>query len=229
PGAPRRAIMSLPMSSHSDAEPLEPLRIEGGSVGTVRAALSGWWREIFILTGLNLLWTITLFTVIALPPATAAIFFVARRVLEGDPFVGWETFAQPIRRYWAAAWRWGIVFFLVAGVAATNLWLYQDALGTIWDFLRWVWATILVVWVSLNLFFWPLWFAEEPAQRTLRATWRNCVAFLAANPLPALFVTIIVLLLGTLSFLTGIPLGILFMVWTALLATATLAAYLPRL
>lgn len=212
----------------SDAGALLPLRIKRGIFGALRAALGGWWREVFVLTGLNLLWTLAAFSIVALPPATAAMFYVARQVLANDSFINWQTFWQPFRRYSWAAWRWGLVFFALAGVAAGNLWFYRDAPGTVWTILRWVWATLLVVWVILNLFFWPFWFAEDEAHRTLRTTWRNALAFVTANPFPALFVAVIVFLLGTASFLFGVPLGVLFMSWTALLATATLAAYLPR-
>ncbi|MBA2338107.1 MAG: DUF624 domain-containing protein [Acidimicrobiia bacterium] len=196
--------------------------------GALRAALAGWWREIFVLTGLNLLWTLAAFSIVALPPATAAMFYVARQVLANDFFTSWHTFWQPFRRYWWAAWRWGFVFFALAGIATANLWIYRDFVGPVWTILRWVWATFLIAWVILNLFFWPLWFVEEEAHRTLRATWRNALAFVAANPLPALVVTLVVVLLGAASLLFGVPLGVLFMSWTALLATATLAAYLPR-
>lgn len=206
---------------------LRPLRIEGGVFAALRAALGGWWREIFLLTGLNLLWTLAAFSIVALPPATAAMFYVARQVLAND-LVNWQTFWQPFRRYWLAAWRWGLLFFPLAGVAAWNLWFYRDVPGSMWTILRWVWATLLVVWVILNLFFWAFWFAEDEEYRTLRTTWRNTLSFLSANPFPALFVTVIVFILGTASFLFGIPLGVLFMSWTALLANATLAAYLPK-
>ncbi|MDQ4076044.1 MAG: DUF624 domain-containing protein [Chloroflexota bacterium] len=216
------------MTKNLDTEPLRPLRVEGGFLGAMRAALEGWWREIFILTGLNLLWTVAFFSIVMMPPATAAMFYTARRVLQRDPFVGWGTFAQPIRRHWRAAWGWGLLFFLIAGVAGANLWLYRDALGTLWTLLRWLWATILVVWLTLNLFFWPLWFAEAAEYRTVRTTFRNSVAFLSANPFAALFATIAILLFATVSTLTGVLLGTLFMAWTALFATAILAAYLPR-
>lgn len=220
-----RAEMPIPMS---EAQALRPLRINGGMFGALRASLRGWWREIFVLTGLNLFWTLAAFSIVALPPATVAMFYVARQVLANDYFINWQTFWQPFRRYWLAAWGWGLVFFALAGVAAANLWFYRDAPGAVLTILRWVWATFLVVWVILNLFFWPFWFAEDEAHRTLRTTWRNTLSFLSANPLPALFVTLIVFLLGTASFFFGVPLGVLFMSWTALLATATLAAYLPR-
>lgn len=212
----------------SDEGALRPLRIKGGIFGALRATLGGWWREVFVLTGFNLLWAIATFSIVALPPATAAMFYVARQVLANDSFINWQTFWQPFRRYSLAAWRWGLVFFALAGVAAGNLWFYRDGPGPVWTILRWVWAILLVVWVILNLFFWPFWFAEDEAHRALRTTWRNALTFVLANTFPALFVTVIVFLLGTASFLFGVPLGVLFMSWTALLATATLAAYLPR-
>ena len=211
----------------SEVGALSPVRIKGGLFGASRAALRAWWREVLVLTGLNLVWTLAAFSIVALPPATAAMFYVARQVLANDGFINWQSFWHPFRRYWRAAWGWSLVFVGIGGVAAANLWTYRDAPGTLWTILRWVWATLLVVWVVLNLFFWPFWFAEDEAHRTLRTTWRNTLVFLSAHPLPALFVTVIVLVLGFVSFLYGVPLGVLFMTWTALLATATLAAYLP--
>lgn len=211
-----------------DSLSLSPaLRIKGGFLGALSAAFRGWWREIFWLTSANMLWTLALFTIIALPPATAAIFYMARQVLREDYFVGWQTFWQPFRRYWQAAWRWGAIFLLVVVLLVSNLWFYQGSTGIVWRLLRWGWATILVLWLMLNLFFWPLWFVQEESYRTLRITWRNSLVFMSTNPLPLLFLTPIIFLLTTISFLFGIPLGIIFIAWTALLTTATLAAYLP--
>jgi uncharacterized membrane protein YesL len=210
-----------------EGDTLDPLRIRGGIFGAIRAALGGWWREIFLLTGLNLVWVLAFFTVIALPPATVAIFFVARQVLTGDYLIGWQTFWQPFRRYFIASWTWALIFFVIAGVAMANIWSYLDAPGALWTVMRFLWVTMLLIWVTMNLFFWPFWFAQEPEYRTLRATWRNTFTFLVANPAAALLSTLLVLLLSAASFLTGVPLGTLFMVWTALLATAMLAAHLP--
>lgn len=212
--------------TEAEGEALYPLRIRGGFLGAVGAALGGWWREIYLFTALNLLWTAALFSLVALPPATAAVFYVARQVLAKD-YVDWRTFVEAIRRYFVPAWRWGLLFLVIGGVLAVNLWVYQDSAGRLLMWLRWTWAALLVFWAALNLFFWPFWFAQEASHRTVRVTLRNCLTFLRVNPLPSLLSTIVLLLLGTLSVLTGVFLGTVFMVWTALLATAVLAAYLP--
>jgi uncharacterized membrane protein YesL len=210
-----------------DGESLDPLRIRGGIFGAIRAALGGWWREIFLLTGLNLVWVLAFFTIIALPPATVAIFYVSRQVLTGDYLISWQTFWQPFRKHLVVSWMWGLVFFVVAAVAMANIWTYLEAPGALWTILRFLWVTMLLIWLAMNLFFWPFWFAQEPEYRTLRTTWGNTFTFLIANPGAALLSTLLVLLLGAASFLTGVLLGTLFMGWTALLATAMLAAHLP--
>ena len=206
---------------------LRPLRLPGGTWGAIRAALSGWWDKLALLTGLNILWAVALFTVVAAPPVTAALFYVARRVLEGDPFVGWESFTAALRATIGPAWRWALALVAAAAITLLNLWFYRDAPGLLWAALRGAWAMILLLWGTVNLFFWPIWFAQEPPYRTLRMTWRNALAFVALKPLPSLLAFFLTLLLATVAGLTGFLLGALFMVWTALLATATLAAQLP--
>jgi hypothetical protein len=93
-----------------------------------------------------------------------------------------------------------------------------------------VWFIVLLAWTMVNLFFWPFWFAQEPPHRTLRTTWRNSLTFVVANPIPVILVVLTGLFVYTmvpralfivLFFLTLIT-------WTALFATAMVAAYLPR-
>ncbi|MCB0076003.1 MAG: hypothetical protein KDD73_01190 [Anaerolineales bacterium] len=210
-----------------EAQSVRPLRLPDGVRGALQAAVEGWWREIFVLTALNIVWAITLFTVVLAPISTAALIFVARRVLQRDPFVGWAMFLAAARRNAWPALRWGIVVMLIGGVTAANLWLYREAAGPSWAILRWIWTTIGVVWAALNLFFWPFWFAQEEGFRSLRTTWQNCFAFLLQNPAAAFLTMLLILALGIGSVLTGVLLGVLFMAATALITTAMVAAHLP--
>ena len=218
------------MTTTTDEEPSPvPLRVQGGFGGALRTTLRGWWEERYVLIFLNILWTMALVTVVALPPFTAALFAVAREAIQGQ-YVEWHSFSRPFRRYFKVAWAWGAAFFPIVAIALANLWLYRGAMGALWTALRWVWFIVLLAWTMVNLFFWPFWFAQEPMHRTLRTTWRNSLTFVVANPIPVILAVLTGLFVYTmvpralfivLFFLTLIT-------WTALFATAVVAAYLPQ-
>jgi hypothetical protein len=64
------------------------------------------------------------------------------------------------------------------GVAAFNLLAYAEAAG-VWNALRMVWVVALVLWGSLNLFYWPFWLAQD--DKSMWNTYANCGRFFAAE------------------------------------------------
>lgn len=223
--------MASPGSSRAVALPSDdaptPLRLRGGTVGALAATVGALWENLLPLFLFNLLWSVAALTVVALPPATAALFAVARAALQQRP-VTWETFRTVFRRDLAASWRWALAVGGVVGVAALNLWLYRGADGALWSVLRVVWALVLAGGALLNLFFWPFWHEQAPQARTLRVTWRNNLTFLLARPLPVLAGLGIVLLALALTPVASFALPAVLPAALALALTALLAAHLPE-
>lgn len=174
-----------------------------------------WWDQWFILTLLNIGWFVAQLLLVTGPPATAVLYTMTRRTVDGDFWDQREVWAAFRRLFWPA-WRWGVLNAVVIGVAAFNLLAYDPAAGGVWRLLRAVWIGGLVVWGSLNLFYWPFWLAQ--ADKSMRTTYANCGRFLLLHVWPAPLLVAFCAALTVASVLTTLPFTLALMVWLALLA-----------
>ena len=173
-----------------------------------------WWREFFVLTFFNLAWLALQIPIVSGPPATAAIYLIARRVADDELIelrYGWEA----LRRMFLPAWKWGALNALIAAAVVGNFWFYQNAVGWVWIALRLVWGTIALGWFAVNLFYWPFWLAQE--NRSLRTALRNATLFLMKEPGLGLTLVLISAIIIGASILLTLPLAALMMTWLALI------------
>lgn len=173
-----------------------------------------WWCEFMLLIFFNLLWLALQIPIVTGPPATAAMYAIARRLADGE-FIEPRHGLEALRRMFAPAWVWGAINLLIVGVLVGNFWLYQSATGWLWTGLRLVWGVIALGWFAVNLFYWPFWLAQE--QHSLQLTFRNSFLFLAKRPGLALTLMLISALLIVVSVLTTLPLAAALMAWLALI------------
>lgn len=184
---------------------IRPFRIIGRS-------LRIWWDQWFILTILHIGWLVAQLLVVTGPPATAVLYAMTRRTVDGDFWDQRDVWAAFRRLFWPA-WRWAGLNGVLIGVAAFNLLVYEGE-GA-WRLLRGVWLAALVVWVSLNLFYWPFWLAQ--ADKSIRTTYANCGRFLLLNVWQGPLLVAFCALLTAVSVLTTLPFSLALMVWLALL------------
>lgn len=172
-----------------------------------------WWEQWFILTILNIGWFLAQMLVITGPPATAVLYAMTRRTVDGDFWDQRDVWGAFRRLFWPA-WRWGVVNAVVIGLAAFNLLAYESE--GVWRLLRVVWIGGLVVWGSLNLFYWPFWLAQ--ADKSMRTTYANCGRFLLLNVWQGPLLVLVCVALAVVSVVTTLPFTLALMVWLALLA-----------
>ena len=180
----------------------------------VGQALRVWWSDFLLLIFFNLAWLALQIPIVTGPPATAAMYAIARRLADGEliePRHGLEA----LRRMFGPGWVWGAINLLIVGVVVGNFWLYQSATGWLWAGARLVWGVIGLGWFAVNLFYWPFWLAQE--QHSLPVTFRNSFLFLAKRPGLALTLVVISVILIVVSVLTTLPLAAALMAWLALI------------
>jgi hypothetical protein len=173
-----------------------------------------WWQEFVLLIFFNLIWLALQIPIVTGPPATAAMYVIARQLADGEliePRHGLDA----LRRMFAPAWIWGFLNLLIVGTVVGNFWFYQSATGWLWIGLRLVWGVIALGWFAINLFYWPFWLAQE--QHSLQLTFRNSFLFLAKQPGLALTLMLMSALLIVVSVLTTLPLAAALMAWLALI------------
>jgi uncharacterized membrane protein YesL len=196
------------------------------AISIVGQAFRLWWSEFLLLIFFNLAWLALQIPIITGPPATAAMYAIARHVANGE-FLEPRHGLDALRQMFAPAWVWGAVNLLIVGVLVGNFWLYQSATGWLWTCLRLVWGVIALGWFSVNLFYWPFWLAQE--QRSLRLTLRNSFLFLAKRPGLGLTLMLISSILIAVSVITTLPLAAALMAWLSLIGVlAVQEALSPR-
>jgi hypothetical protein len=173
-----------------------------------------WWGEFMLLIFFNLIWLVLQIPIVTGPPATAAMYVIARQLADGE-FIEPRHGLQALRRMFAPAWVWGAINLMIVGVLIGNFWFYESATGWLWTGLRLLWGIIAVGWFAVNLFYWPFWLAQE--QRSPQLTFRNSFLFLAKQPGLALTLVLISAFLSVLSVLTTLPFAAALMTWLALI------------
>jgi hypothetical protein len=198
---------------------MSPLRIWARAIGL-------WWRELIVWTIFNVVWFALQIPIVTGPPATAAMFVIARRVAAGE-YVDFRDGVRALREMFIPAWKWGAITLILIVVIGGNLWFYQTDHGLPWDLLRIVWITIGLVWFTASLFFWPFWLAQ--ADRRVSVTLRNVALFIAQRPGLALILVLSSLVVATASTLVTLPLVVALMSWLSLLGTVAVNDELHRI
>jgi hypothetical protein len=183
------------------------------ALSLIGQALRLWWREFPLMVFFNLTWLALQVPIVTGPPATAALYVIARRLAEGELIEvrhGW----QALRQVFGPAWIWAGINLLMVSVLAGNFWMYQGSTGWAWTGARLVWGFVALAWFAGNLFYWPFWLAQE--KRSALLTYRNCFLFLARQPGFALTLVFACALLTVFSVLTTLPFAAVLISWLAL-------------
>ena len=182
----------------------------------IKRAIALWWREVILLSFFNVVWFVLQLPIITGPPATAAMYVITRRVLEGElvhPLDGWSA----LRYVFWPAWKWAGVSLILVTVLLVNFWGYWQTPGEGWAIVRLLWIAIAFGWFALNLFYWPFWLAQSD-QRMVN-TYRNSLVLLLTMPAPVLALALTSVVLVASSILLSLPLVLGLMVWLALIGT----------
>jgi len=197
---------------------LDALRVVG-------RAFSLWWHELLLLTVLNLAWLALQIPIVTGPPATAAMYAIARRVADGAT-VGPKDAWFALRQMFWPAWGWGLLNGILAVVVVSNFAAYGSAPGLVWATLRLAWAAIAALWFAINLFYWPFWLAQ--ADRRLVLTLRNASLFLFKTPGFALTLVVLSTMLIVISVGVTLPLAVGLIAWLALIGVLAVDVALKR-
>jgi hypothetical protein len=172
-----------------------------------------WWGESFLLSIFNLAWVFLQIPIITGPPATAAMYAIAQRIVDGQA-VGLRDGWQTLQKMFVPAWKWAVINLIVVSALVGNLWFYRDKAGLNFTLLRFTWGTIFLIWFAINLFYWPFWLHQQ--KQSVVTTLKNSFMFLARRPALVAGFAILTCLLFAFSIMTIIPLMVIAMAWLSL-------------
>jgi hypothetical protein len=189
------------------------------------SAFSLWWGDSFLLSVFNLAWVLLQIPIVTGPPATAAIFAISKRIVDGEVVElgdSWRT----LHEMFVPAWKWAGINLIVVAALVGNFWLYRDNPGLIFTLLRFTWGAIFLIWFSINLFYWPFWLRQQSP--SVVTTLKNSFIFLARHPVLVVGFTIMTGLLFAFSIMTIIPLMVVAMALLSLAGTRVIKDELLR-
>jgi hypothetical protein len=180
------------------------------------------WEELYSLAIVNLVWLFSWALPLALASATglpiviipvallslgifavttAGIYYVTSRVAHAKTFHFYD-FVEGIKIYWWRALLWLLINMLVVALIIMNLRFYPTVFEGIWTlFVSGLWLALLVFWLTMQVYYWPLVIQQEEPKLLLG--WRNAAYLVLANPFYAFFaVSFTIVLLGISVALT---------------------------
>ena len=171
-------------------------------------AVGDWYYNLIPFAILNLLWFLLVLTIVAGPPATAAMLGVARDAAVGEG-VEPRNFFIYLRRFFWRAWGLGIFTFLVSLILLTDLQFFVAVMrGS--PFLSNIAGLFLfyvpVVWLEFLLFAWPL-LVNQP-EMSLPNVLRNAAILTLRTPGANLGLALVVIFLSVLSFFLAIAVSL---------------------
>lgn len=166
---------------------------------TVRDA----WDALVLLVVLNLAWVALAFSVVLLPPATAALFDVTHELARGRT-PGLIDFARALRRHFWRAWGWAVLNVLAGAIVIVNL-VFYGQFGDLWALaMQGFFVLVGIFWFISQLYVWPF-ILEQDAPDLRRALRNGGLTVLAAPG----FSLVLLLLIGAVlvvSYLLLLPL-----------------------
>jgi uncharacterized membrane protein YesL len=163
-------------------------------------AVGDWYYNLIPFAVLNMLWFLLVLTVVAGPPATAAMLGVARDAAVGEG-VEPRNFFIYLRRFFWRAWGLGVITFVVSFILLTDLRFFaavmsgNPVLSSIAGLLLFY---VPVVWLEFLLLAWPL--LVNQSEMSLPNVMRNAAILTLRTPGANFGLALLVILLSFFSF-----------------------------
>lgn len=192
-------------------------------------AVQDWWYGLIPFAALNMLWLLLVLTVVAGPPATAAMLGVARDAAVGEGAEA-KNFFIYLRRFFWRAWGFGLLTALGSLILVTDMRFYAGVTGgnpMLANMGAWLLFYVLVLWIECLLVAWPL-MVNQP-EMSIRDVMRNAAILTLRMPGANFGLALVVAFLSMISFLLALPLSLALAALVSLLAQHYLHIQAPVL
>ena len=192
-------------------------------------AVQDWWYGLIPFAVLNMVWLLLVVTVVAGPPATAAMLGVARDAAVGEGAEPRNFFIY-LRRYFGRAWRLGSLTLLGTIILVTDFRFYADLMSgnpILLNTGMWFLVYVLVVWIEFLLIAWPL-LVNQP-EMSIGNVVRNSAILTLRTPGANFGLALLVLLLCVFSFFLAVAVSLVLAALVSLLVQHYLHIQAPVL
>ncbi|HUN23102.1 MAG TPA: DUF624 domain-containing protein [Anaerolineales bacterium] len=175
-----------------------------------------WWDNWIGFLLCSLIWLFCQFLVIPAPPATVALYAIAEKIVNNDP---WDIrlFWQTLRKSFRVAWQWALPNGFLLLVLYLNFLFFNRASSENLSYWRVAWFIIGLFWVMVNMLYWPFWHIQQ--QKKMSKTYANCLRFISKHRWQSIFMAVILTLIGLLALAIVAPLALGVALWLAVVAS----------
>lgn len=221
------------------------------AMGVFWQTLKDTWEELYSLAIVNLVWLFAplaplsiayllvgnaglvwlsipflLAAIAVFPMVVAGMYVVTNRVAHGKTF-HFSDFVDGIKTYWWRSLLWFLANIVFVGLVFVNINFYANQFQGSWVVLvGGIWLAILMFWLTMQAYFWPL-LIEQENPRLLLA-WRNSAYMVLANPFYAFFVVSFSVVLFAVSVALTLPLVFVGMALMGLLGNNAVLVLLEK-
>ncbi len=172
----------------------------------LRKAFVNWYDSMLTLVVLNMLWLLSLVTIVLLPPATAALYAVTNEMMHTGSG-GFSEFFEAGRRYFIKSWIWALMNLLMLAVIWANIVFYGQQKTDLAAIVQALFVMLGVYWLVIQFYFWP--FLMEQTDKRVFLALRNSVLTALASPGFTLLMALAVILMVVLSVVFVLPAGVM--------------------
>ncbi|KAA3656274.1 MAG: hypothetical protein DWQ04_31585 [Chloroflexi bacterium] len=163
-------------------------------------ALRNWWGDWWNQVMMNIVWFLSILTVILAPPAIFAMYQQNKQVAEGSTSSAREMF-KSYRSLFVISWLWMLTNLAVYFVLYTAFGFYGSS-STAWGF----WGVIVVViitlmWLMLQLYTVPVLMWQD--EMSLKLAWKNAAVLLLQAPLFSIIFLLFTVIIWIISAISG--------------------------
>jgi hypothetical protein len=176
------------------------------AMGVFWQTLKDTWEELFMIAIVNLVWLFSwgaplglgfasqvpalaligaVIAILVFPVTSVGVYYCTDRVAKGKTF-NFSDFREGIALYWWKSILWLLANLMIIGLIILNLWFYSvNFQGTWVVIVGGLWIAMLALWVTIQVYFWPMMFQQEEPK--LLMALKNAAFLLLANPFYAFF------------------------------------------
>jgi uncharacterized membrane protein YesL len=194
----------------------QALRVLGRAV--VQFERYGW---LYVIT--NMLSVLLSLPIITIPAAYAALSHLSHTAQTGVTASYADFWAGFKMHFWRGI-TIGAANVIVLGILWVNFHTYTMQTALPFVALRVAWIIILVVWLGVQLYVWPI--LEEMEHPTLRGAFRNAAVMMLSN---SFYTLILLIAVGIIALISVVVIAPFLLITSSLIACISNAAVLDRL
>jgi uncharacterized membrane protein YesL len=146
----------------------------------------------------NLAWFVMSLPILTIFPALGGLYYAVMEQNQGNS-AEWGTVWEGFKKHWWLSVKWGLLVTVVDALLVINIWFYTNLTQTWATFAMTITIVLLIVWIAINQFSFPLLLLQEEEKIGLAI--RNGYVVVMRQPVQALKVLALNLLITVISII----------------------------